>query len=165
MGKDIEICFSTDSDVRDRLNEIAKEEDTALSSLVEGVVLEFLDKRKPPIAKGEEKREFQRKPDGIPVIVQMHLDSKESHYHTGTIMDISFGGVRISLPRQEKIEMKFINESPELEILFKLPDGSYTATFLCKPCRVAQSEEDLQVGARFTGADLASQQALHKYIM
>ncbi len=165
MGKDTEICFSTGSDVRGKLDQIAREKDVSLSSLVEGVVLEFIDKRKRGASKGEEKREFPRKPDGIPVIVQMHLDSKESHYHTGTIMDISFGGVRISLPRQEKIEMKFINDAPELEILFKLPDGPHTATFICKPCRIAPSEKDIQVGARFTAADLSSQQALHKYIM
>jgi hypothetical protein len=75
------------------------------------------------------------------------------------------GGVRISLPKHERLDVEVFERCQNVEILFRLPGEEFTITFGCKPSRVHSLEDDIEMGAVFTEADLRSQQILHKYVM
>jgi len=161
MKKDREICFQTTAEVQKRLAAIAESRGHTMSTLLEYIVTGYLDKVG---SEESDKRQFPRMGTSIPVVVQIQFDSNETHYRTGEIMDISMGGVRISLPKHDMINYELIMNSSNLEILFKLPSSQHTITFKCAPKRMHDQQENLHVGASFVESDIFSQQALHKYM-
>lgn len=162
MKRDREICFQTTSEVEKKLEKIAKIKSQSISSLLEYIVMSYLSKN---YGEDKEKRQFPRMEVSIPVVVQIQFNSHETHYRTGEIMDISMGGVRISLPKHDMINYELIMSSSNLEILFKLPDTQHTITFKCSPKRMSDDQESLQLGANFVNCDMYSQQALHRYML
>lgn len=161
MKKDREICFQTTAAVQRKLEALADSKGHTISSLLEYIVVGYLDKTG---SQQDDKRQFPRLDAAIPVVVQIQFDSNETHYRTGEIMDISMGGVRISLPKHDMINYELIMNSSNLEILFKLPNSEHTITFKCAPKRLLDEQEMLHVGASFVDSDIFSQQALHKYM-
>jgi hypothetical protein len=164
MMKDKEICFTTSAEVKDQIEELARLKGQDTDALLEYIVVCYLDKYKGRF-NGKEKRSFPRCDTSIPVVVQIQFDNNETHYRTGEIMDISMGGVRISLPKHDMINYELIMNASSLEILFKLPEISQTITFKCEPRRMSDNQEALHLGASFLDADIYSQQALHKFVV
>lgn len=162
MKKDREICFQTTAEIQDKLERIAESKGRTLCSLLEYIVEGYLNKA---ASDKSDKRQFPRLEAAIPVVVQIQFDSNETHYRTGEIVDISMGGVRISLPKHDMINYELVMNSTNLEILFKLPDSQHTITFKCEPKRMFDEQENLFMGASFVDSDIYSQQALHKYML
>lgn len=162
MKKDREICFQTTAEIQEKLENIAESKGRSLDSLLEYIVQGYLSKSS---SEANDKRQFPRLEASIPVVVQIQFDSNETHYRTGEIIDISMGGVRISLPKHEMINYEMVLNSTNVEILFKLPESQHTITFKCAPKRMQDEQDSLQMGATFVESDLFSQQALHKYML
>lgn len=165
MNKKIEICFQTSPNVREKLEELAGNKGLEVSTLIQNIVMDFFGRKRCEADSGSEKREFPRHTTAIPVVVQIHFGQNETHYRTGTILDISMGGVRITLPKHENLNSDIIMDSNHLEILFRLPRAGRASTFRCEPKRTSTFDENIELGAKFTDADLMSQQLVHKYIM
>jgi hypothetical protein len=159
-----EINFRLDSEAFSRLKRIAEEDETSIEELVSNISLAYLERRTRH-ANNSEKREFCRNRANLPVVLQLRFEPGQTHYRTGTIKDISMGGVRISLPKQEHLNIEVFERCNQVEILFRLPGEENTITFICKPSRVQALEDAVQFGAKFTEANLRSQQMLHKYVM
>jgi hypothetical protein len=159
-----EICFRLEPEAYEKLKHIADEDETSIEALVKNISNAYIERRTQQKA-GAEKREFIRNQTNLPVVIQLMFEPGEAHYRTGTIKDISMGGVRISLPKQEQPNMEVFDRCNRLEILFRLPGEEYTVTFTCRPSRMNMLEDTVQFGASFTEADLRSQQMLHKYVM
>jgi hypothetical protein len=162
MSKDREICFQTTAETQMKLESIAEQKGQSLSSLIEFIVSGYLKKAK---SDQSDKRQFPRLDASIPVVVQIQFDSNETHYRTGEIVNISMGGVSISLPKHDMINYELVMNSTNLEILFKLPDTQHTITFKCAPKRMSDEQESLNMGVCFVESDLFSQQALHRYML
>ena len=110
---------------------------------------------------GKDKREFYRKDAAMPAIVQIDFGPRETHYRTGTILDISAGGVRISLPGHIRLGKR----SSGLGILVTLPGDSCQVALECKPCRINSANGDIQIGARFAaGADFRGRRSVQRYV-
>lgn len=159
------ICFQTSARNYEILRETAEEQGLDLESLTEKIVSDYIDKLHPEIKNKEERREFLRNRADFPVVVQIHFDQRETHYRTGTILDISMGGVRISLPKHERLDVDLVQNVSGMEILFRMPEENHTVSFKCEPRRVQAKDQEVHLGAIFTETDLRSQQVLHKYVM
>lgn len=162
--KSKEITFRLEAEAYSKLKHMADEDGTSIENLVSKVSLAYIERRTRK-KNDSEKREFCRNPADLPAVIQLMLEPGQNHYRTGTIKDISMGGVRVSLPKQEKLDIEMFDRCNRLEILFRLPGEEYTVTFTCTPSRINMLEDTVQFGASFTEADLRSQQMLHKYVM
>jgi len=164
MKKDITICFRTNMEIRNSLEKISADERQSLSSVIENMLYKYLKERKVLSGVESDQRQFERKQVALPAfIAEARADARG--YQTGTIMDISLGGIKISVPKGTALEIKAGETEAEFDIIFTLPFATRPLKMRCQPQRVFESEEDIQIGTAFVDADFRSYQTLQNYLM
>jgi hypothetical protein len=112
----------------------------------------------------EEKRRFPRMTTSVPAFISKG-GSGEAKLHIGSLMDISLGGLRISIPRAMKHKVLTIPQTNEFEIMIALPDENEPIHLKCKSRRVTYSKDNIDVGAFIIDTDFRSYKALVHYCM
>jgi len=112
----------------------------------------------------KEKRQYPRIITSIPAFISSD-GSGEADLHIGSIMDISLGGLRISIPRGMKHKVLTGPQTTEFEIITKLPDENKPIHLKCKSQRVVHSKDNIHVGASIIDADFRSYKAFKNYLM
>lgn len=164
MNKNSMICFRTSDRLREALKEIAKDQRRSLSALVENIVSDYVTDRSEGLEEQEQdRRKYFRKKTSIPVILH-RPDMDEKPVHTGTIQDISLGGVRILLPKDRESSWIKDTQAIELHLVFVLPEGRLPMNFKCRPSRISGKVDSVQLGAAFSDAEFTSYQELQKYL-
>jgi hypothetical protein len=164
MKKDITICFRTNMEIRNSLEKISTDDRQSLSSVIENMLYNYLKGRKALQGMTSDKRQFARKQVALPAfIAEAKADARG--YQTGTIMDISLGGIRISVPKGTQLEIKADGDATEFDIIFTLPYATRPLKMRCHPQRVFESEEDVQIGTAFVDADFRSYQTLQNFMI
>jgi hypothetical protein len=164
MKKDITICFRTNMEIRNSLEKISADERLSLSSIIENMLYKYLKERKALQGLASDQRLFERKPVALPAFIA-EAKSDARGYQTGTIMDISLGGIRISVPKGTALEIRTADNSTEFDVIFTLPYATRPLKMRCQPQRVFESEEDVQIGSAFVDADFRSYQTLQNYLI
>ncbi len=163
MKKDITICFRTSDELRSSLEKVAKEGRRSLSAMIENILYDYLKEKRIAPTMDSEKRRFFRKEVSLPAFVyESGAEARDAQ--AGIIVDISLGGLRISVPKDAKIEITESSEK-QLELLFTLPNEKTPIQMKCKPARVKDSNGDLEVGASFIDSDFKSYQKLQNYLI
>jgi hypothetical protein len=160
MTKESNICFRTSWELRESLQEIARDERRTLSGLVQAVLEDYIDQRNSPQA--EERRHHRRKASSLPVHVSQSGDKGRSQL--GIVKDDSLGGVRISLPEDSNVEVWRDGKEVHLDLLMELPNEKVPATIKCKTCRLEREDGKIEVGARITGYESADFDRLQRYL-
>lgn len=161
MGKDVMISFRTNGKLREALKRKAKDEKRSLSAMIEVILYQKMAGF--PVAKPADRRGYPRKKDTLPVIIRAG-NGNGKIIEGGTITNISFGGVRINMPKdlgqriEEEVEKDF-------DILFTLPDEPRPVSLKCEIKNIAEAGENLIVGARFLQPDSPSCQSVQRYLM
>jgi Acetyltransferase (isoleucine patch superfamily) len=91
--------------------------------------------------------------------------SGEAKSHIGSIMDISLGGLRISIPREMEHKVLTGSQMNEFEIMIALPDENEPIHLNCKSLRVTYSKDNIDVGASIIDSDFRSYRALIHYLL
>lgn len=160
MNKDVTICFRTNAKLQADLKAAAEREQVNVSALINSLLASYLSARS-----GSDKRRHARKDASIPVIINGESASG-TVLLTGTIQDVSLGGVRIAIPQQEQAVMIINAQVKNFEIVFRLPDGSTRpVSMTCKPSRVSKVGQDLDIGAVFQNGDLQSYFEIQSFLM
>jgi hypothetical protein len=166
MERDITICFQTSSEIKSALDKIAEEEGKSVSLVVESIIHYYLDLKKNKAVEGSvyNRRRFERKKVSIPAYIG---DSRWQRYdfESGTILDISVGGIQISVPKGTTVGIKNICESDNLSIIFHIPDYHWPINVKICPKRVCETAEDVQIGASLMNPDFQAYSALQKYLI
>jgi hypothetical protein len=163
MKKDITICFRTSDGLRNALDKVAREDRRSLSSVIELVLTDYLEKSG-EYMKEHEKRRFTRKKVAFPAFIQG--SSKEGEVHdAGVIVDISLGGLRVSLPKECTSKVYTDTEKAQFETSFVLPEENKSIKVTCRPNRVIPINGNIQVGASFVDVDFTNYQKLQQYLM
>ena len=163
MKKDITICFRTSDELRTSLEKVAKEGRRSLSAMIENILYDFLKEKRVSPNVDKEKRRYFRKGVALPTFVyETGTEAREAQ--AGIIVDISLGGLRISVPRDCKIEVND-SEGKQLDLLFTLPNEKAPITMKCKPARVSDNSSEIEVGASFVDSDFRSYQKLQNYLI
>ena len=157
MKKLLTICFRTNSNLREALEEIGQKERRSLSTLIENVLYDYMDHMK-TLNAGNEKRRHPRKKVSLPAFITGG-DVREKE--TGVIIDLSFGGIKISVPKESTVETWIA----PLNILFALPTEKVPLTLRCLPSRIREVNEDTEVAATFADCDFISYQRLQSYLL
>ncbi len=111
-----------------------------------------------------ERRQHPRLITSIPAFIS-NDGSGKARLHVGSITDISLGGLRISIPRGMRHEVLTCPQTPEFEIITKLPDENKPIHLKCKSQRIVYSKDNIYIGASIVDADFRSFKAFKNYLM
>ena len=117
-----------------------------------------------PSANGE-KRTFKRKEVDLPAVIQIFSRDNQVRFSSGVILDLSLGGIKLSIPRSIEHTIKDNVDGVVIEVMFKLEDTEAPAIFKCKPRRLERGGEDVRIGAEFIDGAFTCQQELYRFIM
>jgi hypothetical protein len=164
MRKDITICFRTDKIIRNSLEKMAEEGRRTISAVIETILYEHMKEKKVLQGIGQERREYNRKQVSLPAFV-MDARSDAKQVQTGKVLDISLGGIRLSVPKGVQLSISTDPETNEFHVIFTLPEVTQPINMKCKPQRVFEQGEDLYVGAAFVDSDFKSYQNLQRHLI
>ena len=165
MKKDAIISLRLNSQLRDRMKEVARNERRSLSSLLEKIIVDFLERKNGINKYEQDKRKYERKQFQVPAVVQSSGYTQNRNFKTGTIKDISLGGMLLVVPGGEHIENFKEGKISYFEVLFRLPEEARPVSFECKVSRVNPKNGTLEIGAEFSNVDFPSYQALQDYLL
>ena len=114
-------------------------------------------------AKLKERRRFGRKKFSLPTLIG-ESNSKPDEYETGTAIDISISGIRFLVPKGTILGSKEHRESEEFSIIFTLPNERQPIKVICQSKYLLDTEEGVEIGAKFVSPDAQIYQALQKYM-
>ena len=162
MRKEVTICFRTSEELRSALERAAREDRRSLSSAIELILTDYLEKNH-EFPHQKDRRRFVRKQVSIPAQVRSNdLEKKE---HKAVILDISLSGLRVSLPKESMPEIYEGAETPTFETSFVLPKEEKSIRMVCRPQRVVPVNGNIHVGACFVDSDFTNYQQLQQYLV
>jgi hypothetical protein len=150
MNKDITICFRTKTKLKQSLESIARYNRWSLSSTIENILVDYVD-RVPSPEMEQERRRSPRKNLMLPAIVARSGEKNDPQL--GMITDISEGGLQISLPKASALGLEQDNQNFFLDVTMQLPDQLTPVTIRCIPLRLHKGEDKMEMGVAMTGMD------------
>ena len=164
MRKDVTICFRTSKEVRDSIDKIRQKTKRSISSVIEDIIGSYLRENKAFDCSEKEQRRFNRKEVSIPVVIRDPAEEARM-LKAGIILDISLGGLRISLPEDFVGEASFASQGSEFEAIFTLPNEKRPISIKCEPKRTISTDNVKQMGASFVDSDFSSYKTLQSYLI
>jgi len=162
IKKPTTICFRTDEKLRGRLETAAREDRRTLSSLIEVILTDYLERDR-GFSDRMERRRYPRKQVTIPAYVE--VSGAGATRHGAVILDLSLGGMRVSVPKECVSKIYEKGKKSHFETSFTLPSENKPVRVVCKPERVVPSNGNVYVGARFVDADFTASQRLQQYLV
>ena len=163
MEKVVTICFETSLDISNTLALIAEEEGQSISAVVESIVCRHLEDRRVVKATDRNRRRFERRRVSLPAFIGAS-QWQPREFKTGTIIDISLGGIQFSVPKGTELEIKMDNEAAACGVIFTLPDSQLQMNVKCRPKRIYELSEEVQIGAALVNPDFNTYLALQNYL-
>lgn len=111
-------------------------------------------------AAGQDRRRSERRQVTLPAFIgDAHSNPRD--FETGTVLDISLGGIHFSIPKGTTIELDTDADTNEISVLFTLPNNHWRTNVICRPQRVFESDHKVQIGATVLNPDIFLAKALH----
>jgi hypothetical protein len=109
---------------------------------------------------GQDRRRSERRQVSLPALIG-DADSDDRDFETGTVLDISLGGIHFSIPKGTTIELRTDGDTNEISVIFTLPNNRWRTNVICRPQRVFESADKVQIGATVLNPDYFFTKALH----
>jgi hypothetical protein len=158
----VTICFRTSEKLQQVLREIGDEERRSVSSIIEHTLFQYVEERGRTLGWSEEKRRHERRQVAAPALVTCPGSDR---IQAGIVLDVSLGGIRISVAGTFECRMREDEEPATISITFTLPETKKALTVLCVPKHILPYEDRTTIGACFTDADFATFQGLQDYLV
>ena len=129
---------------RKAIEKVSSSERRSLSSVIENILYDYVEKKRPARTE-EEKRRFPRKKISAPALVT----SVDGTVHAGMVNDLSLGGINFSVPIISGRKRATIRRSP---FLFTLPKSEKPLSVQCTAKHV-RSNGQTNVGATLIDTD------------
>jgi hypothetical protein len=162
MEKNLTICFQTTSEISNALEKIVDEESQSLSTVIESIIYHHLKDNKGFKGIQQDRRRLERKKVCLPAFIGDQRWQRHD-FAEGTILDISFGGIRLSVPKGTKIEIQ--RDTQEIRVNFTLAGCLWPINLRCHPQRISELEEEIHIGATIVDPDFYTYTALQKYLI
>lgn len=162
IRKDMTASFLTDLEVMRAVEKTAKENNQSVSYVIESIIRSYFMDNKTLQHIDEKQRRFERKCTGFSCFIG-NADSQARDLITATIMDISHGGVRISIPKGPDFDIKSVFDETFV-VIFTLPNCNWPIKLECRSQRVFDHKDEVHIGANIINPDcsvcLALQQCM-----
>jgi hypothetical protein len=110
----------------------------------------------------QDRRRSERRRVVLPAFIgNAHSDTRD--FGTGTVLDISQGGIRFSVPKGTTIELRVDGDRTEFSVIFTLPSNHWRTNVICRPQRISESVNHFQIGASVLNPDYFYTKSLHEY--
>ncbi len=162
MRKSTTICFRANEELRGLLAAAAREDRRTLSSMIELILTGYLEKNH-VFSDRVERRRYPRKQVTIPAYVK--VSDAGATRHSAVILDLSLGGMRVSVPKEYVSKIYEEGKKSPFEISFTVPSDKKPVRVVCTPERLIPSNGNAYLGVRFVDADFASYQRLQQYLI
>jgi len=113
----------------------------------------------------EEKRHYPRKRVSFSALVSTSNSDDKASLQTGLVIDISLGGVQVSIPGAHKFETGKDRKTGNISITFTLPNSEVPVTIECLPKYVLRSNRETHIGASLVDTDIDSYKTLQTYLV
>lgn len=164
MKKDITICFRTSSNIRNYLEDIAKQHRQSLSYVIESLIYGHQQGNLSPKAIDSDRRQYKRKKVSLPAFIG-HAPTQPLGCETGSVLDVSLGGIRFTVAQKTESKIQPKAREAEYNVLFTLPGQSQPIRVKCLPQNVLDAGEYFQIGASIMDVDFSDYQSLQKYLI
>jgi hypothetical protein len=165
MKKNLTICFRTSSDIRNYLESIAGQQRLSLSHVIESIIYQHRQESGQAAKPVDpDRRKYQRKQVMLPAFIGRN-SSQVLDFETGSVLDVSLGGIRFAIPEKSASKFQLTEASAEYSVIFTLPDQRQPVKVRCLAQSVLDAEKEVQIGAAFVDADFHSYQNLQKYLI
>jgi hypothetical protein len=164
MNRTYTISFRTSDELRNALDKISKEERRSISSVIETALYMYLKDRKELKEVHEDKRRYPRKSVSLPALISKS-DSDDKALQAGIVLDISLGGLQISIPNEYKYEIREEKQSEKISIVFTLPESRKPISVQCVAHHIYNSNGDNSIGASFADTDFVSYKTIQNYLL
>jgi hypothetical protein len=162
IKKETTVSTLTDSEIKIAVEMIADEDGLSVSSVIASIIRSYLRDNKALNETNEKRRKFERKNFDFPSLIG-NSQMQAHDLIMGTVLDISHGGIRFSIPRGAGLEIN--NSGGEtFVVIFTLPNFNVPIRLECRSQRVFEYEDEVHVGATIINPDcslcLALQQCM-----
>jgi hypothetical protein len=114
----------------------------------------------PITSNDQDRRRSERRQVALPAFIgDAHSNPRD--FETGTVMDISLGGISFSIPKGTTIELRTYAGTNEISVIFTLPNNHWRTNVICRPQRVFESADKVQIGATVLNPDIFFTKAMH----
>jgi CheY-like chemotaxis protein len=113
----------------------------------------------------EEKRHYPRKKVSFSALVSTSNYGDRESLRPGLVLDVSLGGVQISLPGAHNFKIGEDRKTCNISITFTLPSSEVPVTIECLPQYVLSSNSETYIGASLVDTDIESYKTLQKYLI
>ena len=164
MANDNTICFQTDSETVNALEKIAREGGQSVSTVVESIVQHYLKDNRECRGLHQSRRCLERKKVRIPAFIGDPRWQRKN-FESCSILDISFGGVQVSVPKGTKIKFENDGGSREVRIIFTLEDCPWPIHLRCNLKRATEADDEVRMGASLDDPDFYTFTTLQRYLI
>ncbi len=166
MKKDVIYSMRISRQVREALKTAARRERRTVASLVDKVISEYLEKEGFVLLETDqrERRKFPRKQLTLPVLTTLKTESEEKTFPS-ILMDMSLGGVRFAYPKGSSITLSNIGELPKFILALQSSGGKQVLHLACETRRIAESGNQIHVGATFSNLNKKELDVLSSHLV
>jgi len=166
MKKDVIFSMRMNRDVRDILKKIAYKKRRTMSSLLDKIIVEYLEKEGFIDEHGTkvERRRHPRKKITLPARMALNGGSKAENFPS-VILDLSKGGALLTYPKNSGLSIDLTEGLPQFSLSFELPMSRETVSFKCQARHMMDVGGEIHVGAAFKQQDLKDAERLSPYLM
>jgi hypothetical protein len=161
MEKDTTICFQTTVQVLSAIEKIAEKENKSVSAVVESIVCQHLKVH--PEGIYDDRRRLERRQVHFPAFVGDPRWQRRD-FVAGAVLDLSFGGIRISIPRGTRVKFDPFGDETQFSVIFSVPDSLWPIHVRCAPKWVADMDDTVQMGAKLMNPDLNAYKVLREHL-
>lgn len=160
MTKTITICFRTTDLLREALKKISVEEKRTLSSTIENILYAYIEGKEDVKQVQEEKRRYPRKSVSAPALLSFNKETS-----AGIVLNVSLGGLQVSIPSDYQLEIKEDEENSRISIVFALPEIKKPLNVRCEPEHIIHSSDETIMGMSFVDANFDSYRTIQNYLI
>jgi hypothetical protein len=164
MANDITVCFRTNSETINALEKIAREGGQSVSTVVESIIQHYFRDNRESKGLHQNHRCVERKKVCIPAFIG-DPQWQRKDFERGKILDISFGGIQVAVPKGTRLEFQSEGNPKEISVIFSLEDCPWPIHLKCQPKRASESEEEILIGASLVDPDFYTYTTLQKYLI
>ncbi len=162
VAKDINVSFQTTSEVYDALEKIAGQDGEDISTVVESIVRHYLKDNRECRGIHQNRRSLDRKKVRFQAFIGDPRWQRQD-FEECSVLEISFGGIRLSVPKGTKIEIQ--SDIKEIRVIFSLADCPWPINLKCRLQWVSEFDEEVLIGASLVDPDFYTYTTLQRYLI
>jgi len=146
----VTLCLDINAKLAMRLKSVSRVEKCSQDAMVNTILAEYFQEIDHPTDRlgGRDFRKHIRKDVSIPGVIEIKLTNNETQYKPVSIVNISLGGIGITMEGKTQRVLDNINRQVPFLIIFSIPSISEIIHMLCKPIHITMNSAT-EIGAAF----------------